>query len=122
MTDQTTDVVLTLGDSVTFTWHLTRKYESVPQPAYGRKVWRTELWPGQPEPEPREGIVIGVRTLTNGINEYYGYDQPIQYRPKESVKAYLVAYDMRRKPVLVLPEHLRLRDNTPAATEEADRG
>lgn len=106
------------GQRVTFTWHLTRRYQSDPSRGHvGVKKWLTEQWPGQAEPEPREGVVIGERTLTNGENHYNGWDEPITYRPKESFKAYLVAFDMRRRPVLVLPEHVAIRpvqtDGTP---------
>lgn len=96
------------GQPVEFTRHLTRRYRHDPSGRYatGLKVWTSEDYPGQPDPEPCPGIVIGIRTLSNGTNHYHGDDEPITYRATERFTAYLVAYDMRRKPVLVLPEHL----------------
>jgi hypothetical protein len=53
-----------------------------------------------------EGIVIGRRHLTNGINRYNGYDEPIEYVPEGRFVAYLVAYDMRLNPVHVMADDL----------------
>jgi len=96
----------TFGQSVQFTRSLVRRYEHGGTSWEGRKVWKAEQYPGQPDPEPTPGIVVGVRTLANGTNTYGGYDEPIQFKATERFTAYLVAHDMRRKPVLVLPEHL----------------
>ena len=46
------------------------------------------------------GMVIGLRTLSNGFIDYnsdYGYI----YNPTEYLQAALVAFDLRRKPILV---------------------
>lgn len=104
-----------LGDRVRFTRHLTRR--STAWRAGVTKAWESKAYPGQPEPEPREGIVIGIRTLSNGRFDWSGYEDPGLYTPTAFFKAYLVAFDMRRNPVLVLPEHLELSD--PAASVEA---
>lgn len=97
----------TLGQPVTFTRHLRRRYEHMDDSAHeGRKVWSTEGYPGDPEPAPRPGIVIGVRTLADGVNAYNGYDVPIRFRPTRHFTAYLIAHHLRHKPLLVLPEHL----------------
>lgn len=59
----------------------------------------------------REGVVIGKRTLANGIVHWGSYDESTYFEAKERLEAYLVAFDMRRKPFLVLAEDLtRLED------------
>ena len=53
------------------------------------------------------GIIVGWRTLANGKVTYGNdWDGGDEFRPTEHFKAYLVAYDMRRKHVYVLPEDL----------------
>lgn len=86
------------GERVTFSRTLARRWQEG-----GRKVWQV----GQAEPSPRRGIVIGVRVLTDGRNEYGGYDEPIVYHAERRFRAFVVAYDMRRRPVLVLPEDIK---------------
>lgn len=99
-----------LGQPVRFTRNLYRK-RVYPQTGYGK--WRSEWQPyaylGEREPAPRDGIVIGVRTLRNGDCVILGYDEPIVFRGTESVTAYLIAFDIRRAPVLCLPEHVEAR-------------
>ena len=65
---------------------------------WARRTWLTE--------DPVEGIVIGVRTLNDGWVSYAG--ESTSYRPKEWYPAYIVAYDLRRSPVIVLPEDCEL--------------
>lgn len=107
MTHSAEKDVPTFGQPVEFTRTLTRRYEHHAEGHKGMKVWKSEGYPGEPEPAPRTGVLVGVRTLSNGENHYHGYDEPIEYRPTETFAAYLIAYDLRRKPVLVLPEHTR---------------
>lgn len=61
--------------------------------------WEEHRWPGG------EGVIVGKRTLSNGRASWQeeGYTQ---YTIKETFIAYLIAYDLRRKPVHVLPEHI----------------
>lgn len=54
----------------------------------------------------RTGIVVGIRTLADGEVEY-NYDEPTVFYPTRHFRAYLIATDLRRKPVLVLPEDMR---------------
>lgn len=118
-TSTATSLDVALGQPVAFTWHLTRRTEHRPIPGdrYKRttrwKVWKTEGYPGQPEPAPRRGIVIGVRRLANGRADYE-YEVGMTWDPAtaERFTAYLVAFDMRHNPVLVLPEHLQPLDQT----------
>lgn len=69
-----------------------------------RKVWKSSRWFRS---DPVRGVVVGVRTLSNGRNEYQGYDEPILYCPEDRFVAYLVAYDLHRKPVYVLRDNLK---------------
>lgn len=104
-----------LGQSVEFTWHVERRTEYREAEHYGRRVserwrvWKPQAYPGQPEPDPTGGIVVGVRTLANGRAEYE-HEAGMIWDPvtAERFRAYLVAYDLRRKPVFVLPEHMAL--------------
>ena len=93
----------TLGQKVRVTQTLRRQWDG------GRKTW--QAWPIH----PGEGIVVGKRTLSNGkletISEYddvLGYKEytHTDYRATEHFAAYIVAYDLRRKPVLVKPEDM----------------
>lgn len=97
---------VTLGQPVTFTRTLSRRF--LPSAPRSRRAWVAEDWPGQPEPEPRAGIVVGIRTLSDGEVETWGWDEPATYLPTRTFRAYLVAHHLRRKPVLVLPEHIKV--------------
>lgn len=78
------------------------------------KEWTLERWIGdQPPEDPRPGIVIGKRTLANGYL-HYDYDTGATFEPDEHLTAYVVAYDLHRNPVYVLPEHI-----TPITEETA---
>ena len=54
-----------------------------------------------------EGVVIGQRTLSNGIVEYD--PEYTAFIPKEYIKAYLVSYSMNENPVYVLPEDIEIK-------------
>lgn len=49
------------------------------------------------------GVIIGTRTLANGHVEW---DEGSLFIPDQRVRAYLVAYELHRSPVHVLPEDL----------------
>lgn len=97
-----------LGQRVAYSEHLTRVYRSSDQGfyAHGLKLWTSKPHEGFPKNAGGEGVIVGQRTLANGENNYNGYDEPIVFVAKERFTAYLVAFDLRRKPVYVLPEHL----------------
>lgn len=98
---------MNLGDRVTFS-RVLRRHSEYPGAAASRrhmKVWRPTL-----TFKHQEGIVVGERTLSNGEVYWHGPDDGAEYRLKETLKAYLVAYDLRRKPVLVRPEDLEVGD------------
>lgn len=118
-----------LGEKVTFTqtiekvrvaggveWHQrglpARTVYSIDRAA--SKVKGHEVWVGEKRPFS-EGIVVGARTLNDWSvdTEYEGGEYGMGYSyqvvdciPGTGKKAWLVAYDMRRKPVLVLDEHV----------------
>jgi hypothetical protein len=98
----------TLGQAVTFTRHLVRRTAGS---QYGHpdgwvKRWETTTPAGVTPAEPRHGVVVGVRTLVDGTNVNHGYEGGIVFRPVRYYSAYLVAFDLRRRPVYVLPDHL----------------
>lgn len=118
-----TDTTYAFGDRVTFTRSLNRRSEDPARwPKYTHirgtaKIWTPERWCGDdntnPPVEPREGIIIGKRTLANGVITWGTYEDPDIFRPVEHFTAYVIAYDMRRNPVYVLPEYI-----TPTTTQE----
>lgn len=95
----------TLGARINFTHFLRRAHK--PSSPRGRREWSPcpNSLPGLPVAVIRPGIVIGVRTLANGEVDYGWEDNPTVFYAKEHFTAYLVAYDVHRKPVYVLPEH-----------------
>lgn len=50
-----------------------------------------------------DAVVVGVRTLSNGIVSY-SFEDGGGYRAKEHFPALLVSFDLRRKLVFALPE------------------
>lgn len=85
---------LTLGQRVRYTATLTRTDDPV---ARRRRVWRPD--PTWGHPDGREGIVVGLRTLANGISDW-DPDGGYEWVPQETFPAVLVAFHVRRKPVL----------------------
>lgn len=101
-------VVIEFGQRVQFTWTLHRKRSSEHDSRgrwYHMHRWVCQRWETEPEPKPTEGIVIGVRTLADGTVTH-NYDSGSEFKPTRHFRAYLIAYDMRRKPVLVLPDYV----------------
>lgn len=92
-----------LGDRVTFTRELARR---------STDDWSGRTWEPQGEyGEPKEGVVVGKRMLNNGTFQKKGDPNgegavAYPYRTTESFTAYLISYDLRRKPVYALPEHI----------------
>jgi monoamine oxidase len=80
----------------------------------GDRTWERErfinrAWEPDPYAPEREGIIIGKRTLSNGHHywESEGYGEGYWINePAEHFTAYLIAFDLHRKPVHVLPEHI----------------
>lgn len=121
-----TSTAYEFGDRVTFTRSLHRHTVSrqvVSPSEWGDqhrfrsyKEWTVERWIGDDNTtapvEPRPGIIIGKRTLANGYLHYESYEDPITFKPDQHLTAYVIAYDLHRSPVYVLPEHI-----TPAPEE-----
>lgn len=100
-----------LGQRVRFSTHLRRrsagpgeflgpdKIWSANAGPFSGPDWEEHRWPGG------EGVIVGKRTISNGdVN--YRYDEGSDYVAAEYFTAYLIAYDLYRKPVHVLPEHI----------------
>lgn len=104
-----------LGQRVAYSTHLQRRHARPGEFLGPEKLWSThpgpglekEQWPGG------EGIIIGKRQLANG-NVVYRYDEGGgDFEATERFTAYLVAFDLRRSPVYVMPEHITaLPENT----------
>lgn len=78
----------------------------------GKRFWDAPAW--QERRPHKEGVVVGVRYLQNGRQEYAKYnpntfdmDGEDRWVVESTIKAYLVAYDLRKKPVYVFPEHIK---------------
>ena len=54
------------------------------------------------------GHIIGERTLSNGHNEWQGPEAGNLYSPNNYFKAYIVVFNIHRKPVYVLPEDVNI--------------
>jgi hypothetical protein len=71
-----------------------------------RKEWGKTEWGKRGD--VRHGLIVGVRTLSNGVIEW-NYEEPIQFYPDLYFTAYLISYDLRRKPVYLLPDDVTRR-------------
>lgn len=91
-----------LGTRVQFSVYIERKFGDAMRNEFGyflgyKKFWK--LIPGKIQ----EGIVVGIRNLSDGRTERVPEGQDGYYIEK-SFKAYLIATDLRRKPVFVKVE------------------
>jgi hypothetical protein len=86
-----------LGKRVRFTQHIERKREGY------RRWWEPCVLHGE---KPREGIVVGLRCLYDGVMTSDGDPEAPEYEVEyftstDNFPAALVAFDLRRKPILV---------------------
>lgn len=97
-----------LGQRVKYAEHIRRRNSRPGEFLGPDRIWSSHAGPGMEKHKwpGGEGIIVGRRTLSNGVNHYNGYDEPIVYEPTERFTAWLVAFDLHRKPVHVLPEHI----------------
>jgi predicted acylesterase/phospholipase RssA len=58
-----------------------------------------------PKEQQLSGIVIGHRYVREGIVDYW---PDSTFTPEKYIECYLVAYDLHRKPVHVLPEDMEV--------------
>lgn len=86
-------IEIELGQKVKFVNHYVRHFVEP-----NTKVWTLE--PFTREDVVHTGIIVGIRTLSNGTIEQ-SYDEPTIYTPHNYFKALLVVTDLRRKPLLV---------------------
>lgn len=86
------------GETVLFT-EVYKRMRSHRQKGYSPLYTKTREWIPFVEQKPRKGIVIGKRTLFNG--DVYIEDGTMMFESTSSLQAYLVATDMKHKPVLV---------------------
>lgn len=94
-----------LGQRVLFTTHMRRGWGGEATGRGSSKVWEPMPVLGKLTP-PREGIIVGKRTLSNGWYAYGSYEDPGIYTAKEYFAAYMIVTDLRSAPVHVLPEHI----------------
>lgn len=88
-----------LGERVTITQKLHRSTRDRLQPHTLLKLWEpAEL------AAPQSGIIVGKRTLVNGYITFEEYGT--RFTPEQYFPAYLVAQNMRDKPVYVLRVHI----------------
>lgn len=98
-----------LGERVRFTHWLWRGWSGVDGPAGYGKAWR------RAGVQDRAGVVVGVRRLADGAVRF-SEEGAASFKPSEHFEAVLVAFDIRQKPVYVLPEDLtRITEGGPSA-------
>ncbi|WP_461169295.1 hypothetical protein [Arthrobacter sp. Z1-15] len=101
-----------LGQRVTYSEHLRRREAGTGEFGlrpdrlwssnaghFSGEGWEEHRWPGG------EGVIVGKRTLSNGTANWLG-DGGTEYVPTWHFTAYLIAHNLHRKPVYVLPEHI----------------
>lgn len=87
-----------LGQRIVFNQRLVRRtYYNYRANGYRERMKR---WDITPMAEPKEGIIVGIRTLSNGTTDYDN-ESGHMYDPKEHFRAILVYTSVTRKPVYV---------------------
>ena len=94
-----------LGDKIVIIGYMERRCGEVVRNEYGIKLGQIKHWVQYPLKKQREGIIIGARTLSNGVNSWEE-DMGNVFTPQSYFKAYLVAFDLRRKPLFVKLEDI----------------
>lgn len=86
-----------LGQPVKFAAHLVRKTIIKPGQGWGfaGKEWHRSVYP-----EPRDGVLIGMRTVTDGHRVNLG-DEGLAYKATKTHRVAVVAFALHRAPVLV---------------------
>lgn len=72
---------------------------------YSGKAWKKKWVRGECA---RQGVIVGIRHLTNGRNEINGGE--VTYIHEEFLVAALISYDLKRKPVLALLHDIKEYD------------
>lgn len=99
--------VFALGDRVKFSRNLTRSSYPEIDPRANRTRY-IKRWKPSNFIDPREGVIVGKRTIWDGERYLIGYDEGYTFSPVSHQEAYLVAFDLRRKPVFVAAEDLEV--------------
>lgn len=86
-----------LGQKVTITQVLKRKSEYRKENETDYRSTRHKFWMVVNLKKPREVMIVGVRTLSNGTTQYDSETGNL-YDPKEYFKALLVTGTLREKP------------------------
>jgi hypothetical protein len=87
------------GETVLFT-HVYKRMRSHRQDGQSPNFIKIREWVPFHLRTPKKGVVIGKRTLFNG-DVRYEYDDGWMFESTSSLQAYLIATDMKHKPVLV---------------------
>ena len=66
----------------------------------GLKI-RHKEWVTTPAQKPTEGIIVGIRTLSDGVVVWTGEEGGYDYRATKHLKAYLVVTDIYKNPLTV---------------------
>lgn len=99
MSSQSSD--LAFGVRVIVTQKLVRKEKTVP----GQHCW-TKKWERISFMKPQTGILIGFRTLANGIMRPCGEDGML-FTPQEYINVALVVLNERMNPIYVSMEDIK---------------
>lgn len=105
----------TLGQRVAYSEHIRRRASRPGESGGPDKIWSNNPGPGLDDQHwpGGKGIIVGKRTLSNGNTRWMGEDAGYIYDSLEHFTAYLIAYDLQRKPVHVLPEHITAMNEEP---------
>lgn len=105
---------LTLGQKVVFHAKAVRQEKELPgiktrfARFWGRDIDRPVLGKDSAKQYPKEGVVVGKRVLKEGeliwSSGEWDYSGHYDFKQTGSYSVYLIAYDMRKKPVYVFPE------------------
>jgi len=66
----------------------------------GLKI-RHKEWVTTPVQKPTEGIIVGIRTLSDGVVVWTGEEGVYDYQALKHMKAYLVVTDIYKNPLTV---------------------
>jgi len=96
-----------LGMAVQYRQPLRRKY--VPRErsstGYARHEWQHDAY--WKEARWEDGVIVGVRTVQDGDYDIGGWEEQAFLYNRTYKTAFLIAFDLRQKPVLVAPENVR---------------
>lgn len=89
-----------LGQKITTDYKLKRISRFIQESKESPYKQEWKLWEEQKLKAPIEGIIVGIRKLSNGKNHWNG-ETGNDYEPKEHFKALVIVYHLLRKPILI---------------------